>query len=181
MFPDILKKFNILAKRRTVTQRRSGRDRRKLYDIHYLSDEEHFKRLRVERRSQPERRAGWKRVSKWGSVPTEEWRHYVTCLSRKLGVICSKSRGPISRYERLGFVFWESSKEEETDNEVCSIVYYPRHLFIGLLLDMETSQKGHSLDICPHINRSHIPPFSFEICYTPSYLLRTFTQEITLK
>ena len=77
--------------------------------------------------------------------------------------------------------FLESSKEEETDNEVCSIVYYPRHLFVGLLLDMETSQKGHSLDICPHINRSHIPPFSFEICYTPSYLLRTFTQEIKLK
>jgi hypothetical protein len=73
------------------------------------------------------------------------------------------------------------SEEEETDNEVCSVFYYPRHLFIGLHLDMETSQKGHFLDICPHINRSRISPFSFEICYTSSKLLRIFTQESKLK
>jgi hypothetical protein len=40
-----------------------------LYDVHYLSDEEFLKRLGVERRFETERRAGWRRVSKWGSVP----------------------------------------------------------------------------------------------------------------
>ena len=69
---SILQRFGILAKRQTVIDRRSGRDRRKLYDVHYLSDEESLERLRVERRSEPERREDWIRVSKWGSVPTED-------------------------------------------------------------------------------------------------------------
>jgi hypothetical protein len=72
MLPSILRRFKIRAEKRTVNDRRSGRDRRKLYDVHYLSEEGFLKGLRVERRSEPERREDWIRVSKWGSVPTED-------------------------------------------------------------------------------------------------------------
>lgn len=72
MLSGILRKFKSRPERRFVSDRRSGRDRRKLYDVHYVSDEEFLYNLRVERRFEPERRAGWKRVSKWGSVPTED-------------------------------------------------------------------------------------------------------------
>ena len=72
MLSGILRKFKIRPERRTISDRRSGRDRRKLYDVHYLSDDGLLKGLRVERRSEPERREDWIRVSKWGSVPTED-------------------------------------------------------------------------------------------------------------
>jgi hypothetical protein len=72
MAVSILKRFGSFEKEQTIIDRRSGRDRRKLYDVHYLSDEGFLKGLRVERRSEPERREDWIRVSKWGSVPTEE-------------------------------------------------------------------------------------------------------------
>lgn len=72
MLSGILKRVKSRPERRTVSEKRSGRDRRRLYDVHYFSDEEFLYSLRVERRFEPERRTGWKRVSKWGSVPIED-------------------------------------------------------------------------------------------------------------
>jgi len=51
-------------------------------------------------------------------------------------------------------------------NEIHSIRYYYPHLLIGLLPDMETSEKGHCLDILDislDIYRPYFYVFLFEI------------------
>jgi hypothetical protein len=64
-------------KKKPSDSARSGRDRRTLFDVYYVdgqgayyqADRRKKKRSGIERRSPGERRVGWRRVSKWGSVP----------------------------------------------------------------------------------------------------------------